>query len=324
MRGDAASALAELAAQYADGADPAAALREMAEITHWISVVKITPGAADDPTAPLAERARARALADALPMRALSRAWQMLLKALEEIPLAPNAMMAAEMAIIRLTHVADLPGPEEILRRLTTEGAASVPPGPKPSAPMRGDSPRAAAIGGGGQEPAARAKPTPTPAPTPDALARFASFDSVVALIREKRDAKLLVCVESYVRLARYAPGRIEFAPAPGAPQDLAGELTRRLSDWTGARWVVTVVSDAGAAPSIAERRAAEVDDLRARAATAPLVAAALALFPGAEIKAVRPLGEPEAAAAPPPPQDDDFDDDAGEDWSPVDPFAEE
>jgi DNA polymerase-3 subunit gamma/tau len=253
----------------------------------------------------------------------------MLLKALEETALAPDAMMAAEMAVIRLTHVADLPGPEEILRRLTAEGA---PAGGASGAgaPSGSGGPRAARVGASG--PAVQSAPAqsiPQPAtqadsqPTADALARYATFDSVVALIRERRDARLLVCVESYVRLARYAPGRIEFAPAPGAPADLAGDLTRRLSDWTGARWVVSVVADADAAPSIAERRAAEADDLRGRAAAAPLVAAALALFPGAEIKAVRPLALPDAASAPPP-EDDDETDDTGDDWSPIDPFAEE
>ncbi|MDH5798135.1 MAG: DNA polymerase III subunit gamma/tau, partial [Paracoccaceae bacterium] len=106
MRGAAADALNELSEQYSDGADPMAILRELAELTNWISVLKITPKAADDPTVSPDERTRGQALAEALPMRALTRMWQMLLKALEEVAHAPNAMMAAEMAVIRLTHVA--------------------------------------------------------------------------------------------------------------------------------------------------------------------------------------------------------------------------
>ncbi|MFN3607207.1 MAG: DNA polymerase III subunit gamma/tau, partial [Cypionkella sp.] len=118
LRGDAKGALDELAGQYADGADPMAVLRDLAEISHWLSVIKISPEAADDPTTPQDERERGLAMANAVPMRALSRSWQMLLKSLEEVALAPNAMMAAEMAVIRLTHVADLPDPETLVRRL--------------------------------------------------------------------------------------------------------------------------------------------------------------------------------------------------------------
>ena len=80
LTGDAAGALSELAAQYADGADPMAVLRDLAEITHWVSVIKITPSAADDPTTPPDERSRGLEMAEKLPMRVLSRMWQMLLK----------------------------------------------------------------------------------------------------------------------------------------------------------------------------------------------------------------------------------------------------
>ncbi|TAG28599.1 MAG: DNA polymerase III subunit gamma/tau, partial [Rhodobacterales bacterium] len=131
MRGDAATALAELSGQYADGADPMAVLRDLAEITHWISVIKINPASAEDPTTPPDEQSRGVDMAARLPMRALTRMWQMLLKAVEEVALAPNAMMAAEMAVIRLTHVADLPDPETLVKKLQ-------------------DSPRPPSGGGGG------------------------------------------------------------------------------------------------------------------------------------------------------------------------------
>ena len=128
MAGDARAALAELAAQYAAGADPLAVLRDLAEVTHWVSMVKLAPEAADDPTVGPDERARGLDFAARLGMRPLSRMWQMLLKALDEAATAPNPMMAAEMAIIRLTHVAELPSPEELVRRLTEEPQPPVPP----------------------------------------------------------------------------------------------------------------------------------------------------------------------------------------------------
>ena len=155
MRGDAAGALGELAGQYADGADPLAVLRDLAEVTHWISVVKITPEAADDPATPPEERVRGTDMARRLPMRALSRAWQMLLKALEETGQAPNAMMAAEMAVIRLTHMADLPDPETLIRRLQGGPAAAAAPPMPPAAPARPPQPSAG--------PGAGAAPPPAP-----------------------------------------------------------------------------------------------------------------------------------------------------------------
>jgi DNA polymerase-3 subunit gamma/tau len=299
MKGDAAAALSELSRQYADGADPLAVLRDLAELTHWISVVKITPDAADDPTVPPDERTRGQQMAAALPMRALSRSWQMLLKALEEVATAPNAMMAAEMAVIRLTHVADLPTPEDLVRRLQDAPPAAAVGAPPSAPPPR--APRPMAQAGSGAEAVATAM-----AVVPEAaLARFATFGQVVDLIAANRDMTLKIEVEDYVRLARYSPGRIEFTPADGAPPDLASRLGQRLQGWTGVRWGVSLVPDC-AEPTLAELRDADRLADEAQARENPLVQAVLAVFPGAEVK-VRALATA-ADATPDPEADDEWD----------------
>jgi len=292
LKGDAPGALSELSAQYSDGADPVAVLRDLAEIAHWLSVLKVSPATADDPTTPPDERARGLEMAGRLPMRVLSRLWQMLIKALEEVPLAPNAMMAAEMAVIRMTHVADLPDPEALIRKLTSE--------PRP--PMPGGAP-AGGPSGTVHSPMRMAPMSPARGPMAAAapaimaeggLALYGRFGDVVELIREKRDVKLLTDVEDGLRLARYAPGRIEFEPAPNAAPDLAARLAQRLQVWTGARWGVSVVSTGGAA-TLREQREAQDSAAQAEAMQHPLVQAALAAFPGARIAAIR---TPEAQAA--------------------------
>ncbi|MEM1065566.1 MAG: DNA polymerase III subunit gamma/tau [Pseudomonadota bacterium] len=298
MSGDAAGALAELSAQYADGADPAAVLRDLAEITHWISVTKITPDAADDPTVSPDERARGQAFAEKLPMRVMTRMWQMLLKALEEVAAAPNAMMAAEMAIIRLTHVADLPTPEELVRKLGDappsaprhDGGGHAPASQPAATEARAPAQISSGPGPGGTATALAAAPE-------TALARYPTFESVVALIRKNRDVKLLVEIEGYVRLVSYAPGRIAFVPAEGAPRDLAQRLGSRLQSYTGVRWAVSVESQGGG-ETIVEARDAKNRALEEDAKAHPMVAAVFAAFPGARITEIRSRETLEAQAA--------------------------
>ena len=320
MKGDAHAALNELSAQYADGADPMAVLKDLAEITHWISVVQITPDAADDPTLSPDQRSRGQSMAQSLPMRVLTRMWQMLLKALDEVAQAPNAMMAAEMALIRLTHVADMPSPDELIRKLQ-----STPPPPAPTIPAGAAAPSHPTSGG--QQPsttggsaatddgaAPQGTPrsdstemTPTPrspgAQTPaasavgdgavqalavdQALALYPSFDHVIELIRFNRDVKLLVEVETGVQLAKYQPGRIEFVPTDSAPNDLSQRLGQQLQLWTGNRWAVSVVNTGGQA-TIAARRDNAENALKAEAEIHPLVQAVLAEFPKAKITQIR------------------------------------
>ena len=276
MSGDAAGALTELSAQYADGADPMAVLRDIAEITHWISVIRITPEAADDPTVSPDERARGVEMADKLSMPVLTRMWQMALKALEEVANAPNAMMAAEMAVIRMTHVADMPTPGELVARLKDAEPPTPPSG------GGGGSGASHATSQGAQAVASRSAAMASPggasasggqtalAHAPDsALARFPTFQHVVDLIRANRDVKLLVEVEGGVRLVSYRPGRIEFEPSENAASDLAQRLGSRLQSWTGVRWAVSV-ANSGGQPTIAETRDAEKARLKAAAAETP------------------------------------------------------
>ena len=316
LRGDAAGALTELGAQYAEGADPLAVLRDLAEITHWVSVVKITPDAAEDPTVSPDERARGQHMAEALAMRVLTRMWQMLLKALEEVAAAPNAMMAAEMAVIRLTHVADLPSPEELIRKLQDTpppppnggpggGMATTGYGAGGSGPMQGMG--APAAGGGAPDGAPMASGgAPHGAPvaqggngtatalapeTLQALARYPSFEHVVDLIRQRRDGLLLEYVKTYLRLVSYQPGRIAIQPTADAPKDLAARLGQQLQNWTQARWIISLENDGGG-DTITELENAAENALRAKASEHPLVQAVLESFPKAKITRIRTAQE--------------------------------
>ena len=324
LRGDAAAALTELGAQYAEGADPLAVLRDLAEITHWVSVVKITPDAADDPTISPDERARGQKMAEALPMRVLTRMWQMLLKALEEVAAAPNAMMAAEMAVIRLTHVADLPSPEELIRKLQDTPPPTGGPG---GAPMGGGGYGAGPTGQGGQggqgamqtmgggagpgaplasgapgasggaaygAPVAQGGSGTSAALAPEtvqALARYPTFEHVVDFIRLKRDGLLLEYVKTYLRLVAYQPGRITIQPTQDAPKDLAARLGQQLQNWTQARWIISLENEGGG-ETITERENAAENALRAKASEHPLVQAVLESFPKAKITRIRTAEE--------------------------------
>ena len=103
--------------------------------------------------------------------------------------------------------------------------------------------------------------------------------------------------MESGVKLAKYAPGRIEFEPAPGAKSDLAARLSQRLQGWTGARWGVSVVNTGGA-PTLAEERDAAPNAARAEAMGNPLVQAVMLAFPGAVITEIRTAEAMAASAA--------------------------
>ena len=137
LKGEIAAALDLFADQYAAGADPAAILEDMLELVHWLTRVKIVPAIADAADVPEAERTRGRAMADALSMAALARAWQMVFKGLAEVHAAPAAGHAADMVLVRMAYAADLPTPAESVRALgpgTASGPANPDAAPAPQA----------------------------------------------------------------------------------------------------------------------------------------------------------------------------------------------
>jgi DNA polymerase-3 subunit gamma/tau len=300
MRADVAAALARLKDLYDVGADPAVVLEDLAAFTHVVTRLKLAPSAADDAALTEEERARGKEFAGKLSLRVLARAWQMLLKGIDEAKAASRPLAAADMVIVRIAHAADLPTPDEALKALAANGGASArPQGVAASASAPDGRARMAASGGAR---AAIAEAAPASVPQPQARAvevpRLESFADLLALAGEKRELKLKHALESTVRPIRFETGRIEVALTEHASPGLAGELSRKLEQWTGQRWMVAVNRDGGGETVAETRRNARaklVDDARAD----PVVAAVFAQFPGAEIVDVRVRGaEGEAAPA--------------------------
>jgi DNA polymerase-3 subunit gamma/tau len=230
--------------------------------------LKSVPVLRDSHELPEAERTRGAELADRLSVPVLARAWQMLLKGIGEVELAPDRRAAAEMVLIRLCHVSDLPPPGELVRRLTSSGDTHA--GGVPSAAPSGGGVRAVAGG----------------APIAAAVPRLASFRDVTALVAERREAMLHAHLIHSTHLVRFAPPVIELRPRPEAPKDLASRLGAVLTEATGTRWTIALSTAEGEA-TVAEQGSAADTARRTAAADHPLVRAIMEAWPGARIDTV-------------------------------------
>ena len=283
MQGDAASALNELGSQYSDGADPIVILKDLAEITHWISVAKITPDINEDPTVTPDERTRGIEFSKLLSMRVLTRMWQMLIKSLDEITVAPSPIMAAEMIIIRLTHAADLPPTEDLIKKIENKlQGASNGKNLETSSKNLGAEVNSHGISQPKQNNASNLKVAPA-ADEGIGILNYIKFENILELVKQNRDVKLLIDIENGLRLVSYRPGYIEFTPTEFAPANLAQRLSNRLKEWTGSRWAVSIVQN-GEAETIFEKKEKDAKDLETEAYAHPFVKEALVQFPAARI----------------------------------------
>jgi DNA polymerase-3 subunit gamma/tau len=282
MRGDAPAMVAALGEMHDSGADPVVVLQDLLELTHWVTRLKVAPEAAAS-TADT-ERAQGLAMAGKLSMASLTRAWTLLLKGLQETLAAPSPLRAAEMALIRLCYVADLPSPADAIKSLQNGGGVPAAGASAPPAP-RGN-------GGGGAVARLATQPaTAVAAQAAPAMPAPRNFTEVVALFETRREARLVHSLMHHVHEVRCEPGLIEFRPEPKAPADLAPRLSELLSQWTGRRWIASVSSAEGR-PTLIQQKATKADDLRSSAENNELVLAILKTFPGAKLDAVRRKGE--------------------------------
>jgi len=283
VAGDAAAALRIMDLAHERGVDPGILLGDLLGLAHLLTRLKSVPALATSAALPEAERTRGLALAGQLTIPWLGRLWQMLLKGVQEVEAAPDRRAAAEMILIRLIHVAELPTPGDLVRRLseagTASGGAAIPSG-GPSGGVR-------AVANGGSVASA--------APAPRAL----SFLDVVALAQSKRDVMLYAHLRHSAHLVRFAPPVIELRLEPEAPRDLLPRLGAMLEAETGRRWTIAL-SHAEGEPTIEQTERAAERAVRQSVTDHPLVQAILAAFPGARIEALHAAPESEALDIPP------------------------
>ncbi|MFD1788837.1 DNA polymerase III subunit gamma/tau [Sphingomonas floccifaciens] len=259
LEGDAAGALANLRQQYDLGVDPTAVLKTLLETVHGATLVKIGADMAGTGQA-AEERAALTDWATALSFPALHRLWQLLLKGHDEVARAALPIETAEMALLRVIHASSLPDPGELARQIASGGV------PAPAT-------------GQGAAPAAPA----ASAPTAEAVLP-ATLRDVHTLLDASDRMRLAVDVWHRLRVVSFAFPEIILSNLTPLPADLPKELAAELRVLTGKTWKVTLSPTAGD-PTLAEQSAAAEEATRAAVLATPMVAAALAAFPGAELK---------------------------------------
>jgi DNA polymerase-3 subunit gamma/tau len=301
MRGAIKDALDRLGELYELGTEPETVIRELLEISHWLTRIKVVPAAAEARDVASADAERAGAMAARLSIPVLARTWQMLLKGLDEMQSAPSPLLAAEMLLVRLAYVADLPPPAELASLLKADGAsagaamvsaspprpdtpADRPPEPMPAQPTPPD-PIAPLVNGAAEPgPAPGLAEAPAEPPSPPQPETFAD---AVALFRQKDRPRLYSWLHDHVRVVQFEPGQIEIERAEQPPPAWHQEAAECLSQWTGRPWRVRAVDGSGT-PTLAELAAAEQQARIDALSDDPRIKPILERFPGARIVDVR------------------------------------
>ncbi|MBU6475436.1 MAG: DNA polymerase III subunit gamma/tau, partial [Alphaproteobacteria bacterium] len=222
MKGDSPASMTLLDSLYKSGADALMVLQDLLDLTHYLTKVRVAPDVAKNAALPEAERVRGLELAQSLSIPALTRTWQMLLKGVPEVQHAFNPQLALEMVIIRLLYVSDQPTPGDILKQLQ-DGSVASAGGGLPS----GGAPRGTTIM---RRNVAAVAVAELGAPEQAVTAQVNDFASAVALFGQHKEAILKTQIMNFAHLVKFEPGHISVRLAAGAPQNLIGQMSDKLS----------------------------------------------------------------------------------------------
>ncbi len=286
MKGSSTESMAMLDSLYKGGADALMVLQDLLDLTHYLTKVRVAPEVAKGLALPEAERVRGAALSQSLSIPTLTRAWQMLLKGVPEIQHAFNPQLALEMLVIRLLYVADQPTPGDVLKQLK-DGSAVSAGGGVPSGAPRGTTIMSRDGSAVGMSRSSTAVATALSEPSESASACVNSFSAAVALFGEHREAILKSQIMNFVHLVKFEQGHLSVRLKEGAPHNLIGQMSDKLSQWTGQRWMVSTSREAGE-PTLAEVQQGQQQSVMNEIKAHPVVSEVLKAFPGSKIVDVR------------------------------------
>ena len=276
LAGDAPSALAAFNIAYSRGAEPEMLVTDLLDLIHLASMQ--AAGGSDDALIE-SEREMIADLAESGIAR-LGRAWQLLLKGHGELGQAPNPAAACEMLIIRLAHTAHMPTPGELMQKLPKTSLSS-PPSVSPAlAPPAPSAPVSSAT-------AAPSADTGSIDTGPSMPSMPTSLAEIVALAETNGEMLLAARIRNHVKLVSLKPGNLKIGFVGAAPDQLAGDIARYLSQWTGQRWLVSL-SESGGSQTLAEEQRDADEKLRDTIASEPLIVQILDIFPGASIDEIK------------------------------------
>ncbi|HET6943249.1 MAG TPA: DNA polymerase III subunit gamma/tau [Sphingomicrobium sp.] len=257
LSADAAATLFDLDEAHDLGIDPASLIRGLMEELH---VATRTKAGVSPEALPAEQREAAARLADQLGWGQIHRVWQMLLKGLADVQVAPDPREAAMMALLRLIHAAELPDPASVLSRLSGEAAAAPAPSIAPAPPSR---PKA-------QLPV--------------------DFQGVINLLEARGKHQLAVLLHDQVGLVRFAPPELVLKPMRPLGTDWPRDLASALKDATGEAWQVSI-SDEAAEPSLLDQEKIAEERVRSEVLADPAVQAAFEAFPDATLESFSTKG---------------------------------
>lgn len=267
--------ITNLQEQYKNGANPTTLLQDLINITHMLAKARIIPSSINDISLTENERDFCNKMSPVVSIAVLSKIWQMMIKGLGELQVAPVQIDALEMILIRVAYSANLPTPYELLNDV------------KKNSSLGNSRPFEAAAGAPQKAPEPMAvnpviKEEPTQEKTNSGI--FKSAEDLVAYLEANRKMLVSYAIKNDVTIHEFSDGFMKMTISDKIHPDFIMNLHKILAEATGKEWKIDILRG-HLGETIADKERAKSEEEKRSIMEYPLVKAIMAEFKGAKIE---------------------------------------
>ena len=252
--------------QYCDGANPITILQDLINVTHLLAKVKIVAESINDVSLSENEKEFCTRVAPQVPIAVLSKMWQMFIKGLSELSIAPSQTDALEMILIRVAYSANLPTPAELLDGLKKNSNLSV-------TPANNFSENTLQKNIVSEEKSSDTNVFNTP-------------QELVDYLVATKKMMLSYSIKNDISFSEFSNGKMKISVSEKINNDFLLNLQNVLKEATGIKWEIDVLS-APLGQTLADKEAEKDMMQKKDVMDLPLVKAIMAEFKGAKIESL-------------------------------------
>ncbi len=257
----------KLSEQYKNGANPTTVLQDLINITHMLAKAKIVPSSVDSDSLAESEKDFCKKQAPNVSIAVLSKIWQMMIKGLSELAIAPVQIDALEMILIRIAYSASLPTPFELLNDVKKKSKITQ------AVPQQTAAVPLPVAGNGVQEKESVSSKTV-----------FTKVEEFIQYLESTRKPLLVYALKNDVSVTSFAPGEIQMTISDKVNNDFLLNLQKELSEATGEKWKIET-KRGPLGETIAQHEQALDNANKKNVSDLPLVKAILEEFKGSKIE---------------------------------------
>ena len=262
IKGNMNTVLELVSKQYTNGATPMIVLQDLINLTHDMAKIKIIPSMIDSANYNEAEKQILISLSADCSLPILSKIWQMLIKGIGELNLAPSAIEALEM-VLRVAYSASLPTPIELLDEIKKNTNTIVAP----------------------QQKSPENEKKNEQVVENREYKIFNTVDDLLKYLEESKKALIEYSVKHEMSIKEFSFGHISITISPNLSQDFMVNF-HKLLQATGKQWEIEIIKgDLG--ETIADKEETAVEVKKKNIAEYPLVKKILEEFKGSKIETV-------------------------------------